>query len=175
MAVLFLAGDMFTGAQGFSLAHGCNCAGAMGKGIAVQFKRRYPSMYMAYKSECLTGQLVPGGVFPWQTESGDWVYNLGTQKHWRTKARLPDIVASTQAMVQHAEQHGVKAIRMPAVGAGLGGLPWDSVRESLVAGFQDAELDLLVYQDFEANRPGRLLALYGSPKSLSGRALAGSE
>ena len=32
-----------------SYAHGCNCAGAMGKGIAVQFKSKYPDMYLEYK------------------------------------------------------------------------------------------------------------------------------
>lgn len=26
-------------------AHGCNCAGAMGKGIALQFRSKYPEMY----------------------------------------------------------------------------------------------------------------------------------
>ena len=35
-------GNIFTleGISGY--AHGCNCAGAMGKGIALQFRERYP-------------------------------------------------------------------------------------------------------------------------------------
>ena len=35
-------GDIFRIDGVSSYAHGCNCAGAMGKGIAVQFKSKYP-------------------------------------------------------------------------------------------------------------------------------------
>lgn len=38
-------------------AHGCNCAGAMGKGIALQFKLKYPQMYRLYKKKCMAGHL----------------------------------------------------------------------------------------------------------------------
>ena len=43
-------GDIFRIDGVSSYAHGCNCAGAMGKGIAVQFKSKYPDMYLEYKS-----------------------------------------------------------------------------------------------------------------------------
>lgn len=39
-------GDIFRIDGVSSYAHGCNCAGAMGKGIAVQFKSKYPDMYL---------------------------------------------------------------------------------------------------------------------------------
>lgn len=41
-------GDIFRIEGVSSYAHGCNCAGAMGKGIAVQFKDKYPDMYLEY-------------------------------------------------------------------------------------------------------------------------------
>lgn len=37
-------GDIFRIDGVSSYAHGCNCAGAMGKGIAVQFKSKYPDI-----------------------------------------------------------------------------------------------------------------------------------
>ena len=45
-------GDIFRIDGVSSYAHGCNCAGAMGKGIAVQFKSKYPDMYLEYKQLC---------------------------------------------------------------------------------------------------------------------------
>lgn len=45
-------GDIFRIEGVSSYAHGCNCAGAMGKGIAVQFKDKYPDMYLEYKLLC---------------------------------------------------------------------------------------------------------------------------
>lgn len=39
-------------------AHGRNCAGAMGKGIALQFKERFPKMYLEYKQLCKEKKLL---------------------------------------------------------------------------------------------------------------------
>ena len=38
-------GDIFNLNGVRSYAHDCNCAGAMGKGIALQFRERYLKMY----------------------------------------------------------------------------------------------------------------------------------
>ena len=44
--IKFIAyGDIFSISGISCYAHGCNCAGAMGKGIALQFKKRFPQMY----------------------------------------------------------------------------------------------------------------------------------
>ncbi|MEV1010449.1 macro domain-containing protein [Streptomyces sp. NPDC049881] len=127
-------GDLFSAvtlADADALAHGVNCAGAMGRGIAVAFRDRWPAMYEDYRAACRDGRLVPGAVLPWRAPDGLWVYNLGTQKHWRSPARLPDVRAAVTAMVAHAAGHGVRRIALPRVAAGLGGLPWADVRAAL--------------------------------------------
>ena len=45
-------GDIFKIPQVRNYAHGCNCVGAMGKGIALQFKAKSPEMYEQYKALC---------------------------------------------------------------------------------------------------------------------------
>jgi O-acetyl-ADP-ribose deacetylase (regulator of RNase III) len=40
MSIEARTGDLFAQPDLTALAHGCNCAGAMGKGIAVPFKQR---------------------------------------------------------------------------------------------------------------------------------------
>ena len=52
-------GDIFRIEGVSSYAHGCNCAGAMGKGIAVQFKSKYPDMYLEYKQLCKENKFCP--------------------------------------------------------------------------------------------------------------------
>ena len=37
-----------------------NCVGVMGKGIALEFKQRYPAMYREYIEKCNSGELRPG-------------------------------------------------------------------------------------------------------------------
>jgi O-acetyl-ADP-ribose deacetylase (regulator of RNase III) len=122
----------------------------MGKGIAVPFRRANPAMYLAYKKACADGTLRLGGVFPWRRENGTWIYNLGTQRTWRTKAKLPDVIAALQAAVVHAERNDVASIRIPAVGAGLGGLDWTEVKRAMIGSFADVSVELVVYSEFKA-------------------------
>lgn len=120
-------GDIFAihGVQ--SYAHGCNCAGAMGKGIALQFKQRFPAMYEEYKLLCKQGNFNPGDVFDYKYKDGH-IYNLGTQQTWRTNARIDYIQTSITTMLELATLNGVVAIALPAIGAGLGGLRWEDVK-----------------------------------------------
>ncbi len=124
-------GDLFEQPDAGALAHGCNCAGAMGAGIAVQFKKRWPAMYRAYREECLAGRFRPGDVFVWE-EGGAVVFNLGTEAHWKKGATLEAIERSVERMVREAEARGIARVALPRIGAGYGGLPWASVEAALV-------------------------------------------
>lgn len=108
MSIRFVKGDLFCHENLRVLAHGCNCAGAMGKGIAVEFRSRFPLMYEEYKKRCVEGRFRLGDVFYWE-EAGWVVFNLGTQKAWRVKADLSSIDASVRAMAGLAERKGLSA------------------------------------------------------------------
>ena len=123
VSIRFVKGDLFCHENLRVLAHGCNCAGAMGKGIAVEFRSRFPLMYEEYKKRCVEGRFRLGDVFYWE-EAGWVVFNLGTQKTWRVKADLSSIDASVRAMAGLAERKGLARIGLPRIGAGLGGLHW---------------------------------------------------
>lgn len=148
MPTTFVKGDLF-GASGLdALAHGCNCAGAMGKGIAVEFRKRFPEMYAEYKERCVRGRFNLGDVFAW-THEPITVFNLGTQKTWRTKADLTAVKTSLKAMIQLAEQAGVRRVGLPRIGAGLGGLAWQDVRSVLVALGESTSVELVVFEEYE--------------------------
>ena len=126
--IKFIAyGDIFSISGISCYAHGCNCAGAMGKGIALQFKKRFPQMYLQYRKKCLQNQFHPGDVFEF-VQGTQRIYNLGTQKTWRTNATLEAIELSVRKMLKLATEQHVKDIAMPKIGAGLGGLPWEDVK-----------------------------------------------
>ncbi|NMO17019.1 macro domain-containing protein [Pyxidicoccus fallax] len=147
MPTRFVKGDLFRWPGLKALAHGCNCAGAMGKGIAVEFRQRFPRMYAEYKERCADGRFRPGDVFTW-TEDGVTVFNLGTQKTWRTKAELPAIEAAVTRMVRAAEQLGIPRIGLPRIGAGLGGLLWEPIRAMLERIGETTQVELLVFEEF---------------------------
>lgn len=124
-------GDVFKIPGVANYAHGCNCAGAMGKGIALQFKRKFYKMYLQYNLLCTSGNFKPGDIFPYEYSPSCFVYNLATQKHYAIRgqlAKLEHIRKSVDKMLMHASAHKVKDIAMPKIGAGLGGLDWENVK-----------------------------------------------
>lgn len=147
-------GDIFKIPQINNYAHGCNCAGAMGKGIALQFRKKFPLMYEQYKTLCKNGDFKVGSVFCYHYTYGV-VFNLGTQKSWKEKAHLDYIEASLREMMEIAHNNDITEIAMPAIGAGLGGKPWHQIKSIINSIASDnPEVDLYVvehYKEIEKN------------------------
>ena len=145
-------GDIFRLPGVTSYAHGCNCAGAMGKGIALQFKRKFHKMFLQYNSLCTSGNFKPGDVFPYEYTPGCYVYNLATQKHYAIHgqlAKLEHIRKSVSKMLEHASAHNVMDIALPKIGAGLGGLDWEDVKIVLEDVIEDyPEITLHVVEEY---------------------------
>ena len=149
MPCTFVKGDMFETPGLKAVAHGCNTSGTMGRGVAKEVRARYPKLYDAYKQRCDDKLFNLGDVFPW-VEGGFTVYNLGTQKSWRHKAKLDAIETALKGMVAHAEKAGTTKIGLPRIGAGLGGLPWSEVRDLMVQVGGTTKIELVVFEEFVA-------------------------
>lgn len=144
-------GDIFSIKGVNSYAHGCNCAGSMGRGIAVQFRKKFPLMYENYRRMCIDGHYHPGDVFDYNYGIGH-VFNLATQQHYCIPgqlAKLEHIKASMEKMMSLAEADGVESIALPKIGAGLGGLKWTDVKlviEEVAASHN--QVDLYVVENY---------------------------
>ena len=155
MPTVFVRGDLFTYPGLQALAHGCNCAGAMGRGIAVEFRRRFPGMFTEYKRRCDNGTFRMGDVFVWRSPTLPVVFNLATQKSWKTRAYLGAIEKSVGRMIELAgdmELAGanpkIQTIGLPRVGSGLGGLSWGPVRSLLESEGERTPIQLVVFEDY---------------------------
>jgi O-acetyl-ADP-ribose deacetylase (regulator of RNase III) len=135
--------DLFDQPDLSALAHGCNCAGAMGAGIAVRFKSRWPAMYAEYRRRCADGRFAPGEVFAWE-EGGVTVFNLATERHWRTGATLELIERAAVNLVASCEARGLAAVGMPRIGAVYGRLRWPDVEAVLQRASADRAMRLVV-------------------------------
>jgi len=152
MPIQYIAGDLFENAHhAQALAHGCNCQGTMGAGIAVGFRQRYPAMYAEYRRRCqaVPRQLNPGDVFLWKADDQPWVFNLATQEDYqRSRATTEAIERALQSMRAQADTAGIASIAMPRIGAGLGGLSWQQVRPLIERAFADWAGTLSVYEEY---------------------------
>ena len=158
-----------------ALVNTVNCVGVMGRGVALQFKRAFPSNFMAYAERCRHNEIRPGEVFVFETENlGNprYIVNFPTKRHWRGKSRMEDIEAGIGSLVSAIKRHGIQSIALPPLGSGLGRLNWPDVRERLDARLgQLAEVRVVVFEP--GGRPEDLRANKSSdvPSMTAGRAV----
>lgn len=114
-----------------ALVNPVNCAGVMGKGLALQFKRAFPDNFKTYALACKMRTLVPGTLCI-HDRSEDvtprYVINFPTKRHWRDASRAEDIDQGLVALAADIARLGIRSIAVPPLGCGLGGLDWKVVR-----------------------------------------------
>ncbi len=136
MGLTEITGDLFD--LGFpALGHGCNCTGVMGAGIALQFRHRYPQMYEEYRQFCEEGVALPGDVYPYEAADGKLILNMLTQPVPGPTATLELIESAVRRAIEMCQEHGIKEMAIPRIGAGIGGLKWSTVRERLETVMED--------------------------------------
>jgi O-acetyl-ADP-ribose deacetylase (regulator of RNase III) len=152
MPIQWVSGDLFANTyQAQAFAHGCNCQGSMGAGIAKEFRSRYPRMFEEYRRRCkaLPREFNLGDVFLWKDQPQPWVFNLATQEaYWRARASYEAIETCLTRMRALAESENVQRVAMPRIGAGYGGLSWKKVRAIIERTFADWSFTLIVYEEF---------------------------
>jgi O-acetyl-ADP-ribose deacetylase (regulator of RNase III) len=152
MPIEFVTGDLFANRfEAQALAHGCNCQGSMGAGIATGFRERYPQMYAEYHRRCKAQprEFNLGDAFLWKQPGQLCVFNLGTQEGiWRARASYEAIETALDGMRQQADCAGIVRIALPRIGAGYGGLSWKKVRALIAKVFADWQGTLYVYEEY---------------------------
>ena len=130
-----------------ALVNSVNCVGVMGRGIALQFKSRFPDNFKAYATACKRNEVQPGRMFVHATGrlSPRYIINFPTKRHWKAKSRMEDIEAGLDALVREIQQRDIRSVAIPSLGSTLGGLRWDDVRpriEAALSGLDDVEVTL---------------------------------
>ncbi len=128
--IIYKSGDIFA-AEVDAVVNTVNTVGVMGKGLALQFKRRYPANYDAYRNACKLGEVNLGHMFVTETHElrgPRLIVNFPTKGHWKANSRLNDIRTGLDDLVRVIQEYGVTSIAVPPLGAGNGGLNWNDVR-----------------------------------------------
>src|SRR6266550_6936170 len=122
MSVVVKTGDIL-GSKMQTLVNTVNCVGVMGKGIALEFKRMFPDMYVDYERRCRRGEVRLGVPYIYKA-TNPWIVNFPTKDHWRSVARLDDIVEGMKQLKRKIPEWGVTSIAVPPLGCGQGQLEW---------------------------------------------------
>jgi O-acetyl-ADP-ribose deacetylase (regulator of RNase III) len=123
-----------------ALVNTVNCVGAMGKGLALQFKQAFPANYKAYEAACRAGEVVPGEMFIFDNgrlNKPRYIIDFPTKRHWRDNSRIEDIQSGLRALIEDVRRLGIRSIAVPPLGCGLGGLNWRDVRPMIENSFSE--------------------------------------
>lgn len=138
-------GDLFTsGAE--ALVNPVNTVGVSGKGLALEFKKRFPKAVEKYEAVCKLKAFDVGNVLVCteEGESPKYVIHFPTKEHWKRPSRTLYIDSGLLALWRAIDHHKIRSIAIPALGCGLGGLKWENVR-FLIVEYLKAVDDLTVY------------------------------
>jgi O-acetyl-ADP-ribose deacetylase (regulator of RNase III) len=133
-----------------ALVNAVNTVGVMGKGIALQFRKKFPEMFRAYEAACRSAEVRIGAMHVFDRgdsfSSARWIVNFPTKRHWREPSRIADVDAGLVDLVAVVRRLGIKSIAIPPLGCGLGGLDWNEVRPRIESAFAaDKELRVLLF------------------------------
>ena len=67
-------GDIFE-SKCSTIVNTVNCVGVMGKGIALEFKKKYPEMHLDYVKKCNDGMVKKGKPYIYENGDGSKILN----------------------------------------------------------------------------------------------------
>lgn len=147
-----LIADMFQ-SKAETIVNTVNCVGVMGKGVAAEFKKRFPQMFDDYAARCAAKKVKLGEPYLYRDVLGTSVINFPTKDHWRSPSKLDDIVRGLDYLLAHAAAWKLKSLAVPPLGCGNGGLEW-------------ALVGPIIYQKLSSlGIPVDIYAPYGTPQT----------
>ncbi len=142
-----LLGNIFDSKCG-TLVNTVNCVGVMGKGIALEFKSRYPHMFDEYKALCKNGKVKPGKPYLYCDLTGASIINFPTKDHWRSPSKIKYINDGLEWFRKNYQQLGITSVAFPPLGCGNGGLSWDDVGPKMYQELKDLPIEIEIYAPF---------------------------
>lgn len=115
-----IKGDLFS-SEAQTLVNTINCVGVMGKGIALEFKLRYPEMFKRYQELCKQQLIKTGNLWLYKSPE-KWILNFPTKDDWRNKTKIEYLTTGLQKFLDTYKEKGITSIAFPLLGANNGGL-----------------------------------------------------
>lgn len=146
MIYLEVVKDIFTVSDDYYFAQCISADFAMGKGIAVEFNKRFDT-----KSNLV--RIYDSYLFKWDSEFKECVpcilegrvFNLITKRNYWNKPTYNTMKDALIAMKYYVENSCcITKIAMPIIGCGLDGLSWPKVKAIIQTVFADSNIEILV-------------------------------
>lgn len=126
--------DLFSVSEDYYFVHCVSADFALGKGIALEFKKRFDMKNKLKAMEKTHSKCI----------LIDRVFNLVTKETWRNKPTMESVGESLSELRRQVDEKGIKKLAMPKIACGLDGLEWENVSEQVRDIFSDTDVEILV-------------------------------
>lgn len=145
-----LVGDILQ-SKSQTLINTVNCVGVMGKGIALEFKNRFPDMFKDYVARCNRGEVKLGQPYIYKTLIPPQVINFPTKEHWKSVSKLSDIEKGLEYLLGHYRAWVVTSLAIPPLGCGNGQLEWSAVGPLIYRFAKQMDIPVELYAPYGTN------------------------
>jgi O-acetyl-ADP-ribose deacetylase (regulator of RNase III) len=167
-------GDLLKQDDVDAIVNTVNCVGVMGKGIALQFRNKWPANNQAYEHACKAGQVKLGTMFVFDSDGlvkPNFIINFPTKGHWRARSEIRSIQDGLKDLIAQVQRLKIKSIAIPPLGCGNGGLDWDDVRPLIVDAFAALpDVEVRLFEPVSAPAAKAMEVRTPKPKMTPGRA-----
>ena len=136
--------DLFSVPDDYYLAHCISADFGMGKGIVVEFNKRfdmkkklqskYPDYLNQFICHRIGGDCILEGI----------VFNLITKERYFEKPTIITMRIALEKMKKICLENNITKVAMPTIGAGLDRLTWSDVSKQINHIFNDTDIEILV-------------------------------
>jgi O-acetyl-ADP-ribose deacetylase (regulator of RNase III) len=172
--IKLMHGDLLKQDDVDAIVNTVNCVGVMGKGIALQFKNKWPANFNQYAAACKAGDVRPGRMFVHDAGGlvkPHYIVNFPTKDHWRGASKLEFIRDGLTDLVARVTQLGIRSIAIPPLGCGNGGLAWNEVRPLIEGAFAPLpDVEVRLFEPKGAPDPKTMEVRTKRPRMTAGRA-----
>jgi O-acetyl-ADP-ribose deacetylase (regulator of RNase III)/uncharacterized protein YwgA len=149
-----LIGDILK-SKAQTLVNTVNCVGIMGKGIALEFKNRFPDMLKDYVRRCERDEIHLGQPYLYKSLLGPQIVNFPTKEHWKSVSKVSDIEQGLDYLLAHYKQWAITSIAIPPLGCGNGQLEWKVVGPLIYKLVKQMDIPVEIYAPY-GTKPAEL-------------------
>ena len=136
------------------LTNTINTVGAMGAGLALEFRLRVPEMYSLYKEKCASGEIKIGKywIYDRPNRIGKKILNFPVKKGFNHPSKWEYIIKGLRYFVENYHKNNITSIAMPTLGSRLGKLDDEGVLIMMQEELQNLPITIEIYRKYEQDR-----------------------
>jgi O-acetyl-ADP-ribose deacetylase (regulator of RNase III) len=136
------------------LTNTINTVGAMGAGLALEFRLRIPEMYTLYKEKCEAGEIRIGQywIYDKPNRMGKKILNFPVKKGFNHPSKWSYIMEGLSYFREHYSNDNIRSIAMPTLGSRLGKLDDEAVLMMMREDLRNLPITIEIYRSYQPDR-----------------------